>query len=300
MTEPLLPVQATFPLHLPAPARPTPLKVRITAPITDGPLPVMLFSHGHGASMHAYSPLADRWAAQGFAVIQPTHLDSRLTPLPTAPHVMDIWRQRISDMRLVLDHLELLGTQVPHLADRLDPTRVAAAGHSWGGETVSKLLGARLTSPCTPEDLSDPRIQAGVLLAAPGAGGEALTPDAARQFPFLEQDFVALDRPALVVAGDQDEARLSRRGPAWITDAFHRSPGPKALLTLTGAQHSLGGIPGYEARETTDEQAERVEAIAWLSGAYLRSALNPADPAWTLARDAFRAHHSPLGRIDER
>jgi hypothetical protein len=83
--------------------------------------------------------------------------------------------------------------------------------------------------------------------------------------------------PALVVAGDQDDLPLSVRGPAWMTDPYHLSPGRKSLLTLFGAQHSLGGIVGYEASETTDENPARVTLIQRLTWAYLRHALGIED-----------------------
>ena len=59
------------------------------------------------------------------------------------------------------------------------------AGHSMGGHTASLLLGARLTDPDdgTEVNLAEPRIKAGVLLAAPGRGGDALTPVAAENIP---------------------------------------------------------------------------------------------------------------------
>ena len=54
------------------------------------------------------------------------------------------------------------------------------------------------------------------------------------------------------------------------------SPGPKSLLTLFGAEHSgLGGVAGYDAAETTDEDPERVAAVARLAWAYLRTGALP-------------------------
>jgi predicted dienelactone hydrolase len=66
------------------------------------------------------------------------------------------------------------------------------AGHSMGGHTASLLLGARLTDPHdgTEVNLAEPRIKAGVLLAAPGRGGDALTELAAENYSFfLTTDF---------------------------------------------------------------------------------------------------------------
>ncbi len=53
------------------------------------------------------------------------------------------------------------------------------------------------------------------------------------------------------------------------------SPGPKSLLTLFGAEHGLGGVAGYDAADTTDENPERVAAVAQLCWACLRTELYP-------------------------
>ncbi|SNY49583.1 hypothetical protein SAMN05421748_11054 [Paractinoplanes atraurantiacus] len=83
--------------------------------------------------------------------------------------------------------------------------------------------------------------------------------------------------PALVVAGDKDQSFLTTRGPDWSADPYFLAPGPKTLLTLSGAEHSLGGIPGYEARETTDEDPARLELLQQVTTAYLRGESLP-DP----------------------
>ncbi len=49
----------------------------------------------------------------------------------------------------------------------------------------------------------------------------------------------------------------------------------------------LGGITGYDAAETTDENPERVATIQRLTLAYLRSTLYAGDPAWSEACAAF-------------
>jgi predicted dienelactone hydrolase len=240
------------------------LQVRVSAPVTGSELPVILLSHGHGnsnnlSSLNGYAPLADFWAAHGFVVIQPTHLDSKTLGLREAddPEAPLYWRSRAGDMKRILDQLDVIEATVPLLPGRLDRSKVAVAGHSMGGHTASMLLGARLTDPRdgTEVNLAEPRIKAGVLLAAPGRGGDALSEFAAKNYSFFSTvDFSAMTTPALVVAGDKDaSAHLTVRGPEWHTDPYFLSPGPKSLLTVFGAEHGLGGVAGYDAAETTDE-----------------------------------------------
>ena len=297
------PVATYVPVVLSAPGRGDDLQVRVSAPATGRDLPIIVFSHGFGWSMDSYAPLVDFWAARGFVVLQPTHLDSRtLNITPDDPRFPKIWRIRVEDLRRTLDGLDAIEASIPGLGGRLDRSRIAAAGHSWGAQTASTLLGARvLGSDGEPgEDMSDPRIRAGVLLALTGQGGSDLTPFAAEHLPFMSPSFAEMTTPALVVAGDHDQSALSVRGPDWFADGYFMSPGDKSLLTLFGAEHSLGGIPGYAVAETTDENPERVSLIQRLTTAYLHSALYPEDTSWQAARSALHEDSHLLGKLQSK
>ncbi|POM23538.1 esterase [Actinomadura rubteroloni] len=297
------PIVSVSPIVLPAPERGEDLHVRVTAPVTGGDLPIVLFAHGFGSSLDGYRPLTDYWAAHGFVVIQATHLDSkRLDLAADDPRRARFWRFRVSDMQRVLDELDLLTAAVPGLAGRPDPSRIAVAGHSFGGQTAAILLGLRVTDPQTgvAEDLSDARVSAGVLLATAGKGGHELTPFATEHLPWLrDQDFSRLTAPALVVAGDKDDLpMLSTRGPDWTTDPYTLSPGRKDLLTLFGAEHFLGGISGHGVTETTDENPARVALVQQVTLAYLRHVLGVDGSDWTAVRSALAPDVHPMGRLD--
>ncbi len=302
-----VPIVSVKPVVLSAPGRGEDLAVKVSAPVVGRDLPIIVFSHGLGQSLDGYGPLVDFWAARGFVVIQPTHLDSRTLAVPADdPRTRRIWRFRVEDATRVLDQLDLLEAAVPGLSGRLDRTRIAAAGHSFGGHTAGTLLGLRTLDPETgkEQDLSDARIKAGVLFATAGEGEANLTPFAAANFPFMSPNFAHMAIPALVVVGDQDDMprrrQLTVRGADWLTEPYVLSPGPKTLLTLFGAQHSLGGINGYESRETTDDHPDRVALIQQLTWAYLRDALDIEHTSWPAAQQELAASSNPLGRIESK
>jgi Chlorophyllase enzyme len=291
------------PIILPAPDRGVDLQARVTAPTTGSELPVVIFSHGFGESMDGYAPLAEFWAEQGFVVVQPTHLDSQVYGIvPGDPRTPEIWRFRIQDLKSALDGLDVIEEAVPGLSGRVDRSRIAVAGHSWGATTASALIGARVIDADgnTDEDFADPRITAGVLLALAGTGGENLTPFAAEHFAFMNPSFDHMTTPTLFVVGDQDQSPLSVRGPDWWTDAYTLSPTGKALLTLFGAEHTMGGIAGYSTHETTDWSFERITLIQQVTTAYLRSAVGPKDNAWSVERADLADTQHALGRVESR
>lgn len=307
-----IPVDASTPivtfsnLTFAVPRRAVDLQVKVSAPVSGSDLPILLLSHGHGnsnylSSLNGYGPIASFWAAHGFVVIQPTHLDSKTLGLDiTGPEGALFWRSRAEDMRYILDHLSEIETGVAGLLGRLDRNRVVAAGHSLGGHTVAMLLGMEVTDPVNGEivNLADKRVKAGVMMVPPGRG-EDLAPFALEHFPVLKtSNFATIAAPGLVIVGDKDvNPRFSPRQD-WRADAYHLSPSPKCLLTLFGAEHGLGGVSGYDAGETTDENPERVSVIQRLTWAYFRTALYTGDPAWPQASKALENAAQSVGRID--
>ena len=257
------PIFSVAPIVLPAAGRLTDLQVRVTAPVTGSHLPIVLLSHGHGrsnfvSSLYGYAPLASQLAADGFVVLQPTHLDAKMLPFREADHpdAPLFWRSRAEDMTMILDNLDIIESAVVSLSGRLNRTKVGVVGHSMGGHTASLLLGARhkATGGDHETRVMDRRLGAGVILAGVGRG-DALSKYASAHYPFFSTiDFSTMATPTLVVVGDKDHSpHLTTAGPAWHADPYFLSPGRKALLTLFGAEHGLGGVAGYDLAETTDE-----------------------------------------------
>jgi predicted dienelactone hydrolase len=289
---------AYTPIRLEMPGR-QPLELRLTAPAIGKDLPIVIFSHGFGPSKYlpskdGYAPLTQFWAERGIAVIQPTHASSRIGGLdPDAPEGPFFWRERVVELRTIIDHMGEIEQQAPAIAGRLDHDRIAVAGHSFGGHSCSLLLGGRLQG----EDFLDARVSGGVLLATPGRGGADLKPEHIARFPFFDVDFSGIKVPTLVVCGANDDPQFTSRGPLWHSDAYHDAPGAEALLTINGVGHGLGGVAGLDARETDAEDPDALEATRRLTLAWLRSALAIERNAWANAQAALQAHAAGLATI---
>lgn len=298
--DPALTVAYT-PIRLEMPGR-QPLELRLTAPAAGHALPIVILSHGFGPSNYipskdGYAPLAQFWAERGVAVLQPTHASSRVGGLdPDLSDAPFFWRERVAEMRAVLDHLAEIERQAPVIAGRLDHDRIAVAGHSFGGQTCGLLLGARLQG----EDFSDPRVRAGILLAAPGRGGADLTPESAARFPFFDVDFSDIDVPTLVVCGANDDPHFTPRGPDWHADAFHGAPGADALLTIKGVGHGLGGIAGPDAKETEVEDPDALEATRRLTLAWLNKTFGLRTDDWIRSQLALGQGMAAIATVIEK
>ena len=307
-TDPV-PALSCTPVRLDAPGRPVALEMRVSAPVTGEELPVLLLSHGHGnldyvSSMYGYNPLVDFFAAHGFVVIQPTHLNSKTLGLdPTGPEGPLFWRTRARDLRFILDHLDEIAASVPGLRGRVDPSRIAALGHSAGGQTVDMLLGQTVRDPAAGDELvdeKDERVRVGVVLAA--AGGGADLSDLGRQhFAWAATvDFSAMTTPTLVMVGDDDVNPVFSSRPDWRADSYLLAPAPKSLVTFLGGKHSFGGVSGYDVSETTDPSIERVSVVQRLAAAYIRSVLDADPTLWADAAAAATNVAKPLVTIDSK
>jgi predicted dienelactone hydrolase len=292
---------AYTPVRLPMAGR-QPLELRLTAPATGDDLPIVILSHGFGPSNYipskdGYAPIAQFWAERGFVVIQPTHASSRVGGLPSdSPGAPFFWRERVEEIKAILDQMPKIERQAPAVAGRMDHARIGAVGHSFGGHTVGLLLGAQLDG----EDFSDPRISAGVLLTTPGRGGKDMTPENAERFPFFDVDFSTLSTRSLVVCGDMDNPHFTSRGPDWHADAFHDAPGAVAMLMMHGVGHGLGGIAGLDAKETETEAPDVLEATRRLTLAWLHTALAADKEAWLRACQALQSEAAPLATVTEK
>ncbi len=159
-----------------AQARAIPLRVH--APDSGGPYPVILFSHGLGSTRTAHGYLARSWASHGYVVVVPQHLGSDagilggkgLLPFRRLRQAMGDpanWAARPLDVSFIIASLSTLEAAWPQLAGKLDHHRIGVGGHSFGGYTASLLAGAKVRFPGEERDRSfeDPRPRAFVCIS---------------------------------------------------------------------------------------------------------------------------------------
>ncbi len=300
------PVFSYYPVTLAMEGRPVDIAMKVSAPASGDNLPIVILSHGHGrsnflSSLHGYGPIADFLASQGFVVIQPTHLNSKTLALPIGAEGMTFWKSRPKDIQFILDNLERIITTVPGLAGRVNTSNIAAVGHSLGGHTVAMLAGMEVTDQVTGEKVSfpEPRLKARVMIGLPG-GAEGMNEKGKTLYgnPLSGTDFSTMTLPALVVNGDKDKNPNFSDVDNWRADAYYDSPSPKSLLTVFDAEHIFGGISGYDALETTDENPDRVTFVNLCIIAYLRSAFDTHDTSWEDLQQELKTSPDAKGSIE--
>ena len=191
-------------------ARPVTTYVRYPAS-GDGPWPLVVFGHGYAATPGIYAHLLRAWALAGYVVAAP------LFPLgnahaPGGPDESDIVNQPRDISFAISQLLAASGARTSALHGHVDPSHIAVAGQSDGGETAF----AAAYDPA----FRDPRIDAAIILS--GA-----------QFPGVAFRFPHRAVPLLAVQGAADTTNL----PSYTYAFYNVAPRPKFLLTLLRAGH---------------------------------------------------------------
>lgn len=247
-------------------SRQRPVPVRLYWPQADRPVALVVFSHGIGGSRQGYRYLGEYFASQGVASLHLQHVGSDRSlwggnPLSLVGRLQDAAQERealerVRDLSFALDQVlahEAFGA-------RIDRTRIAAAGHSYGANTAMLAAGASVERGGRRLSLRDPRIKAAVLLSAP---------------PFYgEQDTKAILQPVtlptLHVTATEDIIRIpGYYSPASDRVAVYDAVGSpfKALAVFEGGSHSIftnrGGSGGTELNPKV-KSATKELALAFL------------------------------------
>ncbi len=183
-----------------------------TPAISAGPYPLVIFGHGFAVTPQLYARLLQSWAQAGYVVAAPVFPRGN-ADAPGGPDETDVINEP-GDMSFVISSvLSLNRPAASDLAGMVDPTRIAVAGHSDGGEAaLAVAYGCRLR---------DTRVAAAVILSGAemsGIGGYCF----------------GQDSPSLLAAqGTADHSNEPRFTNAY----FDLAQRPKFLLRLLGAGH---------------------------------------------------------------
>jgi predicted dienelactone hydrolase len=241
----------------------------------DGRHPLVVLSHGWTGNRRNEAWLAVALAARGAIVAAPDHPGTTSLDHASA-ETPKLW-ERARDIGRVIDGI----TADPRFAGRIDPGRIAVAGHSMGGWTAMAVAGARIdmaqadrdcaahpelatckwlaehadgapaARPLYEQDLRDSRVKAVVPLDLGLTGG--LSP----------ASLAAIDVPVLVIAAGGRNPEL----PAALESRrlVARLPAARTIyLELPDAGHfSFLPVckPGAYALLKTDEPGEEVVCL---------------------------------------
>ena len=173
--------------------------------------PIIVFSHGFGASGPAYSFLLQRFVQEGYVIAAPTFPLSS-GGAPGGAKLSDYVNQP-GDVSFVLTSVLGLARQDRSLRRTIDRHDVGVFGHSLGAITT---LGVATNSCCV-----DPRIKAAVSFSG-------------IELPFPGGSFFSTPTPPLMlVHGDADQTVPYVAS----VNAYAQAPAPKAFLTLEHAPH---------------------------------------------------------------
>lgn len=256
-----LSINAPTKIELAGPGRKKPLVVRVYEPTGTGKAPVVVFSHGFGANEDAFEPICQNWAKGGYVVLSLRHEDAdklsggagrnqqtgtlrdrlqrarsggtgasgaltgQLSGLPEQSE------PRIGDVMFLLDHLDDVQVKAPALKGRLDTSKIAMTGHSFGGFLSMAIGGVRFDTKSKKQaSFLDPRVKALIPISAAGIGEFGLTAESWKDSTL----------PTLYISGTKD----TRPGHpiTWRRDPFEHTKNNVNLLTIEGANHfSYGG-----------------------------------------------------------
>ena len=196
----------------------------VDAPASShGPFPIVLFSHGFGASRLYYSNLLTGIASWGFVVVSADYLERGLLAQATHPDVPSTPARDLETMFSSLTATEAASaSRTSSLYGVADSHKIAAVGHSAGGQTAF-------------DALKDDRVDVAVGWAPVGPTG---TPS---------------KKPSMIIGALGDIALT----PATLTHEFKSFRGPTNFVEISGEGHDtytdictsirsgVGGLVGF-------------------------------------------------------
>lgn len=255
--------------------------VRLYLPPDNLSHPVVIFSHGLGGSRDASKFLGKYWSEHGYVCIFVQHAGSDSS----------VWRDALSggggrssimtnmraaangknyvlrgqDIRFILDQLPNRNKSAGPLKGRMNLTKIAMSGHSFGASTTLAVAGESLPRAVPALTFADPRIKAAVYLSAPGELRGRNAHDA----------YGSIKIPGMFMTGTLDDSPIgltskeNRRVPF---DAI--AVGNQYLITFVGGDHMIFSDERFRGKDRPSDAAfhQQIEKLTTsFLDAYLKS-----------------------------
>jgi len=259
------------------------LPVKIYFPQSGtAPYPVVIFSHGLGGSREAAVYLGDYWSKHGYFCVFVQHAGSdegvwrpvvaqgregimqRMKAAANGQNLVD----RVRDIKFVLDQLEERNQKDPAFKDRLDLSKVAVAGHSFGAGTALAVAGQNFGLAGKNVLSKDDRIKAAIYLCPPVTG----------KLPPV-QAYGSIAIPGLLLTGTEDNSPIRDTKAEDRRIPFDGMQSPhQYLVNFIGADHATFGGRSFRAPKDGDEKYH--EMIEEVTTKFLDASLKGDTSAW--------------------
>lgn len=244
------------------------IPIKVYYPKAKGKFPVIIFSHGAGGSMKGYQYLGKYWASHGYISIHPTHYGSdtsilkmgdrkhNLKALKKCANDPKIWKSRPKDISFIIDSFDRIQRERPELKDKMDPSNIGVAGHSYGAYTAMAVAGMRIDMPGARDvSFKDDRARAFIALSPQGTG----------QMGIHDSSWIKITDPVMIISGSQDRG-MAGQSPSWRLEAYKNLPiGNKFCVFIEGADHMsfAGSLPTGKDYSIIEDYVEIVTNAFW-------------------------------------
>jgi predicted dienelactone hydrolase len=232
---------------------------------TSGPCPVILFSHGLGASKELYGYLGNYWASRGYIAVHMTHHGSDMMAVAAGglSHIAETGGKiavdpknatnRCEDVSFVIDQLTTLNADPKwELHGRADLKKIGLAGHSFGGNTTLMVAGQSFGVPGEKSYL-DKRIKCAI----------AMSPPIVVKADDYESSLAKISIPMMIMSGTLDNSPIGPKANLDRVAAFRfLTHAPADLVVLNGGDHIVFVGSRWGGTKPGDDRSHQLIQLA--------------------------------------